>query len=193
MQSNDTITNQIIISIWRILLHKSSNYARLTAFHDPIFWKLTSHKNAQLPIDSDNELSQDWAHMVSGSQKYNRNEKGIRWGVAIRRQTRNCPRNCKRWATPKSPLNVQNIREGLGKHRPASQETCHIKRNFNPDGVFGQETKMIYRTSPSIFICLDNTPRIRGGRYGTEKPQNNDLYILQTYGWKLPTWHWTRQ
>lgn len=56
-----------------------------------------------------------------------------------------------------------------------------MKRNFNPNGVFGQETKMIYRTSPSIFSCLLYTPHNRGGRYGTVKTQNHDLFILQTY------------
>ena len=67
-------------------------------------------------------------------------EKGMWCGVANRRQIHDCPRNCKRRATPSATAYSQAGRRG--KPRPASQETCHqtplTTGRGAPEGVFDE-------------------------------------------------------
>jgi hypothetical protein len=91
-------------------------------------------------------------------------EKGIRCGVGYSRQFRDCPRNCKRRATPDATVPAPRISAGMGrrgKPRPASQETCH-RRNQSPGGVPRKE----YSVDGNLFrpsahpLCMTAQPRL---------------------------------
>ena len=97
-------------------------------------------------------------------------EKGTRCGVAIRRQIRDCPRNCKRRASPDATV-PPGAWEGGVCRDPRSQETCH-HAGQSPGGVPRKENLVadISRRRASLRAlsmpqrarCLFSADLIRG-------------------------------
>ena len=83
--------------------------------------------------------------MVPGQTTRGRVKREYGSGVGISRPSRDCPRNCRRRATPSTTGLILSSEERpgrWGKPRPASQETCHRKRLTDPGGVSRKEHAM---------------------------------------------------
>lgn len=95
------------------------------------------------------------AGMVPGQAKRGRVKREHGSGVGISRPSRDCPRNCRRRATPGTTGPRRSGR--WGELRPASQETCH-RTNHRPGRGVRKEHAM--KTSmrrplamPSCFVA----------------------------------------